>query len=60
MMATLHPAALLRNPSSKPGAFEDFLKLRGEDGRAWNFGGIGNLVRLAEEWIVKIKAIATD
>ena len=28
MMATLHPAALLRNPSSKPGAFEDFLKLR--------------------------------
>ena len=28
MMATLHPAALLRNPSSKAGAFEDFLKLR--------------------------------
>ena len=28
MMATLHPAALLRTPSSKPGAFEDFLKLR--------------------------------
>lgn len=28
MMPTLHPAALLRNPSSKPGAFEDFLKLR--------------------------------
>lgn len=28
MMATLHPAALLRNPSAKPGAFEDFLKLR--------------------------------
>ena len=28
MMATLHPAALLRNPSQKPGAFEDFLKLR--------------------------------
>ena len=28
LMATLHPAALLRNPSSKPGAFEDFLKLR--------------------------------
>lgn len=28
MMATLHPAALLRNPANKPGAFEDFLKLR--------------------------------
>jgi DNA polymerase len=28
MMATLHPAALLRNPNNKPGAFEDFLKLR--------------------------------
>ena len=28
MMATLHPPALLRNPSQKPGAFEDFLKLR--------------------------------
>ena len=28
LMATLNPAALLRNPSSKPGAFEDFLKLR--------------------------------
>ena len=28
MMPTLHPAALLRNPSQKPGAFEDFLKLR--------------------------------
>lgn len=28
MMATLHPAALLRNPHNKPGAFEDFLKLR--------------------------------
>lgn len=28
MMATLHPAALLRNPSQKGGAFEDFLKLR--------------------------------
>ena len=28
MMATLHPAALLRNPSQKPGAFEDFLALR--------------------------------
>ncbi len=27
-MATLHPAALLRNPSQKPDAFEDFLKLR--------------------------------
>ena len=28
MMATLHPAALLRNPSNKQAAFEDFLKLR--------------------------------
>lgn len=28
MMATLHPAALLRNPNQKPSAFEDFLKLR--------------------------------
>lgn len=28
MMATLHPAALLRNPNNKPGAFEDFLGLR--------------------------------
>ena len=28
MMATLHPAALLRNPRQKPEAFEDFLKLR--------------------------------
>ena len=28
MMATLHPAALLRNPSNKPAASEDFLKLR--------------------------------
>lgn len=28
MMATLHPAALLRNPTQKPGAFDDFLKLR--------------------------------
>lgn len=28
MMPTLHPAALLRNPSQKPAAFEDFLKLR--------------------------------
>ena len=27
-MATLHPAALLRNPNNKPGAFEDFLKLK--------------------------------
>ena len=27
-MATLHPAALLRNPAQKPGAFDDFLKLR--------------------------------
>ena len=28
MMATLHPAALLRNPAQKPAAFDDFLKLR--------------------------------
>ena len=28
MTATPHPAALLRNPGSKPSAFEDFLKLR--------------------------------
>ncbi len=28
MMATLHPAALLRNPSQKPSAFQDFLNLR--------------------------------
>lgn len=28
MMATLHPAALLRNPNSKPAAFEDYLKLQ--------------------------------
>ena len=28
LMATLHPAALLRSPSNKPSAFEDFLKLR--------------------------------
>lgn len=28
VMGTLHPAALLRNPKNKPGAFEDFLKLR--------------------------------
>lgn len=28
LMATLHPAALLRNPANKPAAFEDFLKLR--------------------------------
>lgn len=27
-MSTLHPAALLRNPSQKPAAFEDFLRLR--------------------------------
>lgn len=30
IMGTLHPAALLRNPNNKPGAFEDFLKLREE------------------------------
>lgn len=28
MMATLHPAALLRNPKQKPAAFEDYLRLR--------------------------------
>ncbi len=28
MMATLHPAALLRNPAMKPDAFQDFLLLR--------------------------------
>lgn len=28
MMATLHPAALLRNPNNKPAAFEDYLKLQ--------------------------------
>ena len=28
MMATLHPAALLRNPAAKPGALEDFVRLR--------------------------------
>lgn len=28
MMPCVHPAALLRNPSQKPGAFEDFLQLR--------------------------------
>ncbi len=28
MMATLHPAALLRNPKNKPAAFEDYLKLQ--------------------------------
>lgn len=28
MMATLHPAALLRDPRKKPEAFDDFLKLR--------------------------------
>lgn len=28
MMATPHPAALLRNPNQKPAAFEDYLKLR--------------------------------
>lgn len=28
LMGTFHPAALLRNPGSKPDAFADFLKLR--------------------------------
>ena len=27
-MGTFHPAALLRNPTQKPAAFEDFLKIR--------------------------------
>ncbi len=28
LMATLHPAALLRNPNNKPAAMEDYFKLR--------------------------------
>ena len=28
MMATLHPAALLRNPNNNPAAFDDFIKLK--------------------------------
>ena len=32
LMGTLHPAALLRTPSQKPDAFEDFLKLRDKIG----------------------------
>ena len=32
MMATLHPAALLRNPTQKPAAFADFLALRDKIG----------------------------
>lgn len=32
MMGTLHPAALLRNPSQKPDGFVDFLKLRDKIG----------------------------
>lgn len=28
MMGTMHPAALLRNPAGKPGALDDFVKLR--------------------------------
>ena len=32
MMGTLHPAALLRNPSQKPDGFADFLKLRDKIG----------------------------
>ncbi len=28
MMATLHPAALLRNPNNKPAAMEDYFRLR--------------------------------
>lgn len=33
LMGTLHPAALLRTPSQKPDAFEDFLKLREKIGK---------------------------
>lgn len=29
-MGTYHPSALLRNPSNKPDAFEDFLKIKAE------------------------------
>ncbi len=45
MMPVLHPAALLRNPSDKPGAFQDFLDLQKliqencehtYDGISWN------------------------
>ena len=32
MMATLHPAALLRNPNQKPEAFADLLALRDKIG----------------------------
>ena len=32
-MGTYHPAALLRNPSNKPDAFEDFLKIKDEYGK---------------------------
>ena len=28
MMGTFHPAALLRNPVTKPGALDDFINLR--------------------------------
>ncbi len=28
IMATLHPAALLRNPANKPSAFDDYIKLK--------------------------------
>lgn len=41
MMGTFHPAALLRNPSQKPAALEDFLKLRQKlDELAVSGGGI--------------------
>lgn len=30
IMGTFHPSALLRNPSQKPEAFEDFLKIKAE------------------------------
>lgn len=41
MMGTFHPAALLRNPSQKPAALEDYLKLRQKlDELAVSGGGI--------------------
>ena len=42
MMATLHPAALLRNPNQKPDAFADYLALRDKINEvcpeAWELG----------------------
>jgi uracil-DNA glycosylase, family 4 len=37
LMATLHPAALLRNPLNKPMVFQDFLNLRNEIQTKCNF-----------------------